>query len=116
MQIELSKDEMSILVERVTEKLRIEFTTQSITDAIYDYVASGKMKTKEAENLTTRLVQKPDMVNAIKEIESACLKDYDGSKSHFQQIDYLKFYERVKGMMTLAEENFIAKKGGGFGM
>ncbi len=104
MQIELSKDEMSILVERVTEKLRIEFTTQSITDAIY----------KEAENLTTRLVQKPDMVNAIKEIESACLKDYDGSKSHFQQIDYLKFYERVKGMMTLAEENFRAKKGGGF--
>ena len=89
MQIELSKDEMSILVERVTEKLRIEFTTQSITDAIYDYVASGKMKTKEAENLTTRLVQKHRP-----EIEAKC-----------QSIDLLK----PIAVKILSENDFLNK-------
>jgi hypothetical protein len=79
MQIELSKDEMSILVERVTEKLRIEFTTQSITDAIY----------KEAENLTTRLVQKHRP-----EIEAKC-----------QSIDLLK----PIAVKILSENDFLNK-------
>jgi hypothetical protein len=61
MQIELSKDEMVILVERVTEKLRKEFLNQSITNVIYD----------DAKKLTERLVEihRPDIEAKFQAIE-----------------------------------------------
>jgi hypothetical protein len=75
MQIELSKDEMSILVERVTEKLRKEFTTQSITDVIY----------KDAEKLANRLVEiyRPEIetkchsIDLLTPVVSKILKEND---------------------------------------
>lgn len=75
MKIELSKDEMSILVERVTEKLRKEFTTQSITDVIYE----------DAKKLTNRLVEihrpeieaKCNAIDLLKPIASNILSEND---------------------------------------
>lgn len=75
MEIELSKDEMSILVERVTEKLRKEFTTQSITDVIYE----------DAKKLTNRLVEihrpeieaKCNSIDLLKPIASKILSEND---------------------------------------
>lgn len=75
MQIELSKDEMSILVERVTEKLRKEFTNQSITDVIY----------KDAEKLANRLIEihrpeietKCNSIDLLTPVVSKILKEND---------------------------------------
>lgn len=75
MQIELSKDEMSILVERVTEKLRKEFTTQTITDGIYE----------DAKKLTGKLVEihrpeieaKCNSIDLLKPIASKILSEND---------------------------------------
>jgi hypothetical protein len=53
-----------------------------------------------------------DIVNAIKTIEKDC-EQIDGF-GKMTDPDYKKFYERVKGLMSLVEENLNNKKGGGF--
>jgi hypothetical protein len=51
-----------------------------------------------------------DIINAIKKIEKDCeLGDGFGKVT----IDHVKFYERVKGLMVLVEENLDNKKSGG---
>jgi hypothetical protein len=53
-----------------------------------------------------------DIVNSIKTIEENC-KMVDGYGVKNPDPDYEKFYERVKGLMSLVEENLSNKKGGG---
>jgi hypothetical protein len=54
-----------------------------------------------------------DIVNSIKTIEKDCeVIDGFGGRRMLDP-DYKKFYERVKGLMSLVEENLINKKGGG---
>jgi hypothetical protein len=52
-----------------------------------------------------------DIVNSIKKIEKDC-EMVDGF-GKMPDPDYKKFYERVKGLMSLVEENVSSKKGGG---
>ena len=52
-----------------------------------------------------------DIVNSIKTIEKDC-ESVDGF-GKMSDPDYKKFYERVKGLMSLLEENLSNKKGGG---
>lgn len=52
-----------------------------------------------------------DIVNSIKTIEKDC-EMIDGPEK-MTDPDYKKFYERVKGLMLLVEENLSNKKGGG---
>jgi hypothetical protein len=52
-----------------------------------------------------------DIVNSIKKIEKDCER-VDGF-GKMPDPDYKKFYERVKGLMSLVEENVSSKKGGG---
>ena len=51
-----------------------------------------------------------DIVNSIKTIEKDC-ENVDGF-GKMPDPDYKKFYERVKGLMALVEENLSNKKGG----
>jgi predicted adenine nucleotide alpha hydrolase (AANH) superfamily ATPase len=53
-----------------------------------------------------------DIVNSIKTIEKDC-EMVDGFGVKMSDPDYKKFYERVKGLMALVEENLSNKKGGG---
>jgi len=53
-----------------------------------------------------------DIVNSIKTIEKDC-EVVDGFGGGMLDPDYKKFYERVKGLMSLVEENLSNKKGGG---
>jgi hypothetical protein len=51
-----------------------------------------------------------DIINSIKKIEKDCeLVDGFGK---MPDPDYKKFYERVKGLMTIVEENSQNRKGG----
>jgi hypothetical protein len=52
-----------------------------------------------------------DIVNSIKKIEKDCER-VDGF-GKMPDPDYKKFYERVKGLMSLVEENVSSKRGGG---
>jgi hypothetical protein len=52
-----------------------------------------------------------DIVNSIKKIEKDC-EMVDGF-GKMPDPDYKKFYERVKGLMSLVEENVSSKKCGG---
>jgi hypothetical protein len=52
-----------------------------------------------------------DIVNSIKKIEKDCER-VDGF-GKMPDPDYKKFYERIKGLMSLVEENVSSKKGGG---
>jgi|688.fasta_scaffold825198_2 hypothetical protein len=51
-----------------------------------------------------------DIINAIKKIEKDCELGAGFGKV---TIDHAKFYERVKGLMVLVEENLDNKKSGG---
>ena len=53
-----------------------------------------------------------DIVNSIKTIEKDCGM-VDGFGVKISDPDYKKFYERVKGLMSLVEENLSNKKDGG---
>jgi hypothetical protein len=56
-----------------------------------------------------------DIVNSIKTIDKDCEKGTGYGQPYGQpSIDYEKFYERVKGLMSLVEENLGNKKGEGF--
>ena len=96
MQVELSENEMSTLIERVTDKLRKEFQTQNITDVIY----------KDAEKLTNRLIEihrpeieaKCNSIDLLKPIASKILSenDYlkkivnDSIREHFSSDEFKK--------------------------
>ncbi len=55
-----------------------------------------------------------DIVNAIKTINKDCEKGSGYGQPYGRpSIDYEKFYNRVKGLMALVEENVQPKKGGG---
>jgi len=51
-----------------------------------------------------------DIINSIKKIEKDCER-VDGF-GKMPDPDYKKFYERVKGLMTIVEENSQNRKGG----
>ena len=51
-----------------------------------------------------------DIVNSIKTIEKDC--ERVNELGTITDLDYKKFYERVKGLMSLVEENVSNKKGG----
>jgi hypothetical protein len=51
-----------------------------------------------------------DIINSIKKIEKDCELGAGFGKV---TIDHAKFYERVKGLMVLVEENLDNKKSGG---
>jgi hypothetical protein len=56
-----------------------------------------------------------DIVNSIKTIDKDCEKGTGYGQPYGKpSIDYEKFYERVKGLMSLVEENLGNKKGEGF--
>jgi hypothetical protein len=56
-----------------------------------------------------------DIVNSIKTIDKDCEKGTGYGQPYGQpSIDYEKFYNRVKGLMSLVEENLGNKKGEGF--
>ena len=51
-----------------------------------------------------------DIVDAIKKIEQSC---NIGGHDRTRNTDHKKFYEQVKGLMSLVEVNLNNKKGGG---
>ena len=59
----------------------------------------------------SNILNTDDVLNSIKKIEKDCER-VDGY-GKMPDPDYKKFYERVKGLMSLLEENIENKKGGG---
>lgn len=55
------------------------------------------------------ILNEKDIVNSIKTIEKDCEMVNELGKT---DLDYEKFYQRVKGLMSLVEENLTNKKGG----
>ncbi len=63
----------------------------------------------------SNILNTTDIVNAIKTINKDCEKGTGYGQPYGRpSIDYEKFYERVKGLISLVEENLGNKKGEGF--